>query len=153
MASEQARALAELFASTRERFSSPNLDLATVRDICESLHAAGSEPAGVTYAEVSAAGEPAMWCIPDDCAKDRVLLHQHADGTVVFSMHSDRKAAGHLANAAGGRALVLDYRRAPKTSSLPKQRTSRRHIAGCSTKAPARTASPARATRSAATLP
>src|SRR5262249_56200584 len=89
MASEQARVLAELFASTRERFSSPNLDLATVRDICESLQAAGSEPAGVTYAEVSAGGVPAMWCIPEDCAENRVLLHNHAGGTVVFSIHSD----------------------------------------------------------------
>lgn len=120
MGSEQARVLAELFTSTRERFSNPNLDLATVRDICESLHAAGSEPAGVTYAEVSAGGVPALWCIPEDCGEDRVLLHNHAGGTVVFSMHSDRKAAGHLAKAAGARALVLDYRRAPE-SKFPAQ--------------------------------
>jgi acetyl esterase/lipase len=120
MGSEQARVLAELFASTRERFSKPDLDLATVRDICESLHAAGSEPAGVTYAEVSAGGVPALWCIPEDCREDRVLLHNHAGGAVVFSMYSDRKAAGHLAKAAGARALVLDYRRAPE-SKFPAQ--------------------------------
>jgi acetyl esterase/lipase len=33
---------------------------------------------------------------------------------VVFSMHTDRKAAGHLAKAAGVRALVLDFRRSPE---------------------------------------
>jgi epsilon-lactone hydrolase len=29
-------------------------------------------------------------------------------------MHTDRKAAGHLAKAAGVRALVLDFRRSPE---------------------------------------
>jgi epsilon-lactone hydrolase len=33
---------------------------------------------------------------------------------VVFSMHTDRKAAGHLAKAAGVRALVPDFRRSPE---------------------------------------
>jgi acetyl esterase/lipase len=38
----------------------------------------------------------------------------HGGGTVVFSMHLDRKAVGHIAKAAGVRALVLDYRRSPE---------------------------------------
>jgi acetyl esterase/lipase len=41
-------------------------------------------------------------------------MHSHAGGSVVFSMHTDRKAAGHLATAAGVRALVLDFRRSPE---------------------------------------
>jgi monoterpene epsilon-lactone hydrolase len=55
-----------------------------------------------------------MWCIPEGCDADGVLLHSHAGGSVVFSMHTDRKAAGHLATAAGVRALVLDFRRSPE---------------------------------------
>jgi len=35
-------------------------------------------------------------------------------GTVVTSMHSDRKAAAHIAKAAGVRSLVLNYRRSPE---------------------------------------
>ena len=59
-------------------------------------------------------GVPALWCIPADCDVDRVLLHAHGGGTVIFSMHVDRKAVGHIAKAAGTRALVLDYRRSPE---------------------------------------
>jgi epsilon-lactone hydrolase len=114
MASEQMQQLAALFGSGRERFSNSNLSLEDIRDICEGLHAAGREPEGVTYAEVDAGGVAALWCIPAGCDADGVLLHSHAGGSVVFSMHTDRKAAGHLATAAGVRALVLDYRRSPE---------------------------------------
>jgi acetyl esterase/lipase len=114
MASEQMQQLAALFGSGRERFSSNSLGLEDVRDICEGLHTASREPEGVTYAEVDAGGVQALWCIPAECDIDGVLLHGHAGGSVVFSMHTDRKAAGHLAAAAGVRALVLDFRRSPE---------------------------------------
>jgi monoterpene epsilon-lactone hydrolase len=114
MASEQAKEMAQRYASVTERTSRPDLDLPTRRDIDESLHSAAREPERVSYAEVDADGVPALWCIPEDSDAEHVLLHSHAGGTVVFSMHSDRKAAGHLARAAGIRALVLDYRRSPE---------------------------------------
>ena len=38
MASEQAKQMAQRYASVRERTSKPDLDLATRRDIDESLH-------------------------------------------------------------------------------------------------------------------
>jgi acetyl esterase/lipase len=106
--------MAEFYASIRERASKPGLDLATIRDIVENLHLAASEPEGVTYAEVDADGVPALWCSPEGCDADRVLLHSHAGGSVVFSMHTDRKALGHIAKAVGARALVLNYRRSPE---------------------------------------
>jgi monoterpene epsilon-lactone hydrolase len=114
MASEQAEQMAGFFASNRARFSNPDLDLATVRDVVEGLHVATKEPEGVSYAEADAGGVPALWCIPDGYDSESVLLHSHAGGSVVFSMYSDRKAAGHIAKAAGVRALVLDFRRAPE---------------------------------------
>jgi epsilon-lactone hydrolase len=67
-----------------------------------------------TRTAVSNAGVPALWCIPEGCDADRVLLHSHSGGTVVTSMHTDRKAVGHIAKAVGVRALVLNYRRAPE---------------------------------------
>jgi epsilon-lactone hydrolase len=85
-----------------------------MRDILEKVHLAGSEPEGVTYAEVDAGGVPAMWCIPAGCDAACVLLHIHGGGAVVFSMHVDRKAARHIAKAAGVRALLLDYRHSPE---------------------------------------
>jgi monoterpene epsilon-lactone hydrolase len=86
----------------------PDIDLATRRHIAETDHLAASEPEAVTYAEVDAGGVPALRCIPEDCDPARVLLHSHAGGTVVISMHTDRKALGHITKMVGGRALVVD---------------------------------------------
>jgi len=114
MVSTQNKQMAQFFASMTKRMSRTDLDLATIRDVYENLHLAAKEPEGVTYAEVGIDGVPALWCVPTDCDLNRVLLHAHGGGTVIFSMHLDRKAVGHIAKAAGARALVLDYRRSPE---------------------------------------
>jgi len=114
MASKQLKHMNDLYASIKERVSTPGLDLATNRDIVENLHLATAEPEAVTYAEVDAGGVPALWCIPQGSDPSRVLLHSHSGGSVVTSMHTDRKAIGHIAKAVGARALVLNYRRAPE---------------------------------------
>jgi epsilon-lactone hydrolase len=114
MASEQQKQMNDLYASIKEWLSQPGIDLATRRDIAENAHLAAREPEAVTYAEVDAGGVPALWCVPEGCDPERVLLHSHAGGTVVTSMHTDRKALGHIAKAVGARALVGDYRRAPE---------------------------------------
>jgi epsilon-lactone hydrolase len=95
-----------------------NLDL--VRAVCEGLHGFGSEPEDVTYAEVDANGVPAMWAIPAGADTEHALVHFHMGGTVVASMHSDRKAAGHIARAAGIRSLNVDFRRSPE-NKFPAQ--------------------------------
>lgn len=64
--------------------------------------------------KIDAGGVPALWCIPEGCDPDRVLLHSHAGGTVVTSMHTDRKALGHIAKVARARALIVNYRRSPE---------------------------------------
>jgi acetyl esterase/lipase len=115
MASPQAEQLKTLYSGWAERMAAqPDMDLPTLRDMFESWHSATAEPEGVSYAEVDAGGVPAMWCIPEGAAQDRVLIWTHGGGYVVGSMHSHRKVAGHLAKAAGTRALVIDYRRAPE---------------------------------------
>jgi len=114
MASEQQKQMNELYASIKERLSNPDIDLATRRDIAENFHLAATEPEAVTYAEVDAGGVPALWCVPAGYDPDRVLLHSHAGGTVITSMHTDRKALGHIARVAGTRVLVVNYRRAPE---------------------------------------
>ena len=114
MVSTQNKQMAQFFASVTERMSHGDFDLPSIRDIYETLHLAASEPEGVSYAEVDIDGVPALWCIPADCDVDRILLHAHGGGTVIFSMHVDRKSVGHIAKAAETRALVLDYRRSPE---------------------------------------
>ena len=114
MVSTQNKQMAQFFESVTERMSRGDFDLPTIRDVYERLHLAANEPEGVSYAEVDIDGLPALWCIPKDCDVDRILLHAHGGGTVIFSMHVDRKAVGHIAKAGGARALVLDYRRSPE---------------------------------------
>ncbi|ANS62251.1 alpha/beta hydrolase domain-containing protein [Streptomyces lincolnensis] len=112
--SPQAHEFAEFLAGVSAKSSTPGLDLAVVRDIVDSNHKASTEPEGVTYAEVDAGGVPALWAIPEGADPDRALLHFHFGGSVTASMHSDRKAAGHIAKAAGARSLVVDFRLAPE---------------------------------------
>ena len=114
MTSNESQEFAQFYAALRGRLSDPDLDLTTIRDILETVHTATKEPEGVTYAEVDADGVEALWCIPADSEPRTVLLHSHMGGSVVNSMHSDRKAAGHIAKAAGTRSLVIDYRRSPE---------------------------------------
>ena len=114
MGSPEATRFAEFLESLSARIGASDQGLGTVRDICESLHLAGAEPEGVTYAEVDANGVAAMWAIPEGASGEHALVHFHMGGTVVASMHSDRKAAGHIAKAAGVRSLIVDFRRSPE---------------------------------------
>jgi epsilon-lactone hydrolase len=114
MTSNESRQFAQFCAAVRERLSDPSLDLATIRDILETGHTAAKEPEGVTYEEVDAGGVEALWCVPADCEPGTVLLHNHMGGSVVTSMHFDRKPAAHIAKAAGMRSLVINYRRSPE---------------------------------------
>lgn len=112
--SQEAHEFAEFLAGVSAKSATPGLDLSVIRDIVDSNHKASTEPEGVTYAEVDADGVPALWAIPEGAAPDKALLHFHFGGSVAASMHSDRKAAGHIAKAAGVRSLVVDFRLAPE---------------------------------------
>ena len=114
MSSDESRELAQFCADVRRRLSNPDIGLDTIRDIVEAAHTAAKEPEGVTYAEVDAGGVEALWCVPADSPPRTVLLHIHMGGSVLTSMHSDRKAAAHIAKAAGTRSLVINYRRSPE---------------------------------------
>jgi epsilon-lactone hydrolase len=114
MASTQSVEFANFFADLSQRSSNPDFDLATIRDVVETMHVATKEPEEVAYAEVDAGGVEALWCIPAGSDSDTVLLHNHMGGSVIASMHSDRKAAAHIAKSAGVRSLVLNFRRSPE---------------------------------------
>ena len=125
MSSIQLKQMAEFYNEARSRFLNSNIDLATQRDVVERLHLSGSEPEGVTYAEADANGVPSLWCIPEDCHKDHVLLHMHAGGSVVWSIHTDRKAVGHIAKAVGVRALLVGFPARARTQ-VPRTNRGRR---------------------------
>jgi acetyl esterase/lipase len=72
-----------------------------------------AEPRGVDYTEIDVAGMPAIWAAPKGALADRVLLGIHGGGFLSGSIYTHRKLLGHLAKAAGVRALLFDYRLAP----------------------------------------
>jgi acetyl esterase/lipase len=115
MASAESAELRTIYRSWSDRMAAaPEMDLPTLRNLFEEWHLPTAEPTRVTYEETVAGGVPALWCLPLDAAEDRVVLYLHGGGFVVGSTATHRKIAGHLAKAAGVRALVLDYRRAPE---------------------------------------
>ncbi len=72
------------------------------------------EPGGVDYLEVTAGGVPAMWLQPHGAAPGPVIVAFHGGGFVGGSLYTHRKLYGHLAKAAGVRALLVHYRLAPE---------------------------------------
>ena len=85
-----------------------------LREVAEGLHRATAEPEGVTYADVDADGVPALLAIPQGASSEHAIVWFHFGGSVLTSMYTDRKAAGHVAKAAGVRALVVNFRLAPE---------------------------------------
>jgi epsilon-lactone hydrolase len=68
-----------------------------------------AEPDGVDYIEVNAGGVSAVWIVPKDSVKDRVIFYSHGGGFVAGSIKSHRKMVGHLARATGCRALLFEF--------------------------------------------
>ena len=113
MGSPELAQYADFYADTTRRFGLTE-DLELWRDISERLHQLTSEPEDVTYRDVTANGVPAILVMPAESSPDHILLHSHSGGGVTASMWQERKAVGHLAKAAGARALVINYRLAPE---------------------------------------
>jgi monoterpene epsilon-lactone hydrolase len=109
----------DLVKSLYERWNAafaaePEMPLDRWRAMIEEWPQATAEPGGIDYVEVEAGGVPAMWITPKGAAEDRVILSIHGGGFVVGSMYTHRKLFGHIAKAAGVRALAPDYRRPPE---------------------------------------
>jgi epsilon-lactone hydrolase len=108
MASTESGAVRDLYVSwTEARLKGEQHDDEAWGDLT-------AEPRGVDYLEIDAGGVPGMWLVPRGCAEDRVLLCMHGGGFVGGSMYSHRKLFGHMAKAAGVRALVFHYRLTPE---------------------------------------
>ena len=119
MGSPELAQYADFYADMTRRFGLTD-SLELWRDISERLHQLTPEPEGVTYREVTANGVPAILVMPADSSPDHILLHSHSGGSVTASMWQERKAVGHLAKAAGARALFINYRLAPE-NKFPAQ--------------------------------
>ena len=119
MGSPELERYADFYADQTAR-SALTDNLSIRRDISERLHQLTSEPEDVTYRDVTANGVSAILVMPADSSTDHILLHSHSGGSVTSSMWQERKAVGHLAKAAGSRALAINYRLAPE-NKFPAQ--------------------------------
>jgi epsilon-lactone hydrolase len=73
-----------------------------------------AEPRAVDYLETEAGDLPAMWAVPKGASTDRVLMCMHGGGFMGGSIYTHRKMFGHLAKAAGVRALLVSYHLLPE---------------------------------------
>lgn len=113
--SANSAALATLMRSMSERLSqNPTMGLDDLRAMTDELPELTGEPENVSYEEISAGGRPALWAVPANAIDDAATLYFHGGAYIANSMHTHRKLAGHLANAAAARVLVLDFRLAPE---------------------------------------
>ncbi|MBI2563487.1 MAG: alpha/beta hydrolase [candidate division NC10 bacterium] len=71
-------------------------------------------PADVTVEPVRVAGLPAEWLRPAGARADATVLYLHGGGYAIGSVKSHRHLTAAIARAAGVRALLVDYRRAPE---------------------------------------
>jgi acetyl esterase/lipase len=117
MASEQAQVVHKMLSDQRNMAAAGTpvlLSRAEQRAMAERIGDSTAEPAGLTYEDVVVGGVPAQWVTPDGGDPSSVLVYFHGGGYCFCSMQSHRRLVGHLANAAGCRALNVDYRLAPE---------------------------------------
>jgi monoterpene epsilon-lactone hydrolase len=130
MASKQSEAVREHWRSMMEAAGAdPDQTPEEVRERVEKAWPGlTAEPGGVDYLEVEVAGLPALWAVPKGSAADRVILSVHGGGGVSGSIYTHRKLFGHLAKAAGARALVTEYRQAQYPAPLEDTTTAYRWL-------------------------
>ena len=68
----------------------------------------------VRVESLEAGGVPVEWIEPPGASADRVVFYVHGGAYCVGSASAYRGLAGSIAQAAGARALVVDYRLAPE---------------------------------------
>jgi acetyl esterase/lipase len=114
MASEQARAVHAALRAARA--SGPGAVVSRSDQLAASDRVGDTtaEPAGVRFEEADADGVPCLWATPEGADPGRVLVYFHGGGYCFCSVRSHRKVVGHLAKAAGCRALTVGYRLAPE---------------------------------------
>lgn len=114
-ATTTADALKDSYTAISQRMAAnPEMDIATLRNMLDSLESLAAEPTEVTYEDVDAGGISAILATPLGASKDHILVYSHGGGCVTNSAASHRKVAAHVAKAAGITAIVPNFRLAPE---------------------------------------
>jgi len=88
-------------------------DISAARDLMKGK-AAGKLPGRVAAVPVTVGEIHCEWITTDRTEHNRVLLYLHGGGYVLGGLDSHRGVAWRLADAAGMRVLLVDYRLAPE---------------------------------------
>jgi acetyl esterase/lipase len=90
------------------------INVSAMRRNMEEMTAASPIPDGTKCTPVEADGIPCEWIEPPNASQERVLLYLHGGGYALGSIGTHRGHVARLAQAAGARALSVDYRLAPE---------------------------------------
>lgn len=112
MASEELRAILEMFKAQPPFVTTPSVD--EQRAGIDGMGAMNPLPADVITEAVNANGVPAEWTSVPGVDADRVVMYVHGGGYVIGSLQSHRELVARIARAASCRALAVDYRLAPE---------------------------------------
>ena len=110
MASPQSVKLLDMLRKQPRPSNAPSYEQS--RQAMESV-ARGAD-ADVTCTPVSANGVPSEWLDGPGADASRAVLYLHGGGYTAGSLVTHRQLGGWLANAAGVRVLLVDYRLAPE---------------------------------------
>lgn len=114
MPSWQSEAVAAMYRAWTDELNNPNPDRQEPRETNDHWGDLTAEPRQVDYLEREIDGAAVLWVEPRNAKPDGVLLYIHGGGFVGGSLYTHRKLVGHLAKAAGIRALLVSYPRTPE---------------------------------------
>jgi acetyl esterase/lipase len=116
MPSEAHQNVANLLRSTfgLRRASDGEIDIESMREGLELMTAGAELPDGTRCEPVDGVGVPAEWIEGPEADRERVLLYFHGGGYAIGSIATHRGLASRIAQAAGIRALLIEYRLAPE---------------------------------------
>ena len=112
MASKELERLIEFLRSQPE--VEPDLPPADLRAGFEAIAAMFPVPPDVSLQPVDVGGVPGEWIVPPGASDDRVVFYLHGGGYAIGSIATHRAMVARISEAAGARALVIEYRLAPE---------------------------------------
>lgn len=112
--SKRARLYRAIISWYLKRIDARTLDIARTRKRLDFFGGLGRKPRGVRCRRETLAGLPAEWIVPRGAPDDAVLLYWHGGAYLVGSSRSHRPLVSHIANAAGIRAVIPEYRLGPE---------------------------------------
>lgn len=112
--SQMSRVIRPLFQRQLAARPREAADLEAAREVLDTMGARMRPPRGTRLLDQHVAGVPCEMIIPPTADDTTCIVYLHGGGYLLGSRRSHRGLAAHLANAAGARAVLVEYRLAPE---------------------------------------